>query len=266
MEIKNIIHNTEKIYPKMITIKIYKEPLKTFSHEYKKPQPRDDFEPDESSIRRTRTLLQDYIVCNEFELFCTFTLDPKKFKKREDFNACYLRMQAWLHSQRTTHSPDLQYLVVPEKHKKGGYHFHALISHYNGLLSDSGHKKDGRPIFNISGWRFGFSTAVKINREEIGIVGRYVGKYITKDMSKEFGRKRYLASRNLKKPEKKHNSRIFRDTLPMGRKLLYDKDTYSVYEIDPVFFQRVKKRTERYIDLVKRQRIEEEKRLKFSST
>lgn len=265
MEIPNIIHNTRKVYSDMITIKIYKEPLMVSPHEYRRPQPRDDFEPDPSSIRRTRTLLNDYVICNQFELFCTFTLDPKKFKKRDNFSACYNRMQTWLHSQRTSHSPDLKYLVVPERHKKGGYHFHALISHYNGILADSGHKSNCRPVFNIPGWRFGFSTAVKINQEEIGIVGRYVGKYITKDMSKEFGRKRYLASRNLKKPEIKHNTDTFKKTLPMGRKLLYEKEKYAVFQIDPVFFQRVKKQSEKYADLVKRQRIEEEKRLKFSS-
>lgn len=265
MEIKNIIHNTKKVYPDMITIKIYKEPLKTYSHIYKKPTPRDDYEPDPSSIRRTRALLRDYVICNKFELFCTFTFDPKKFKKRDNFSACYLRMQSWLHSQRTAHSPDLMYLVVVERHKKGGYHFHALLSNYNGQLADSHHKHDNRKIFNMSGWRFGFSTAVKINREEVDIVGRYVGKYITKEMSKEFGRKRYLASRNLAKPLKIHNSSDFKNCLPIGRKLLYDKDNYSVFELDPAFFHRVKKQTERYIDLVKRQRLEEEKRLQFSS-
>lgn len=266
MELQKIIHNTQKVYPNMITVKIYKEPLHVFSHEYKKRSPRDDFEPDPSSIRRTKSLLNDYVVCNRFELFCTFTFDPKKFKKREDFSSCYRRMQLWLHSQRTSHSPDLQYLVVVERHKKGGFHFHALISHYNGALAYSGHKSNNRPIFNISGWRFGFSTAVKINPDEIDAVGRYVGKYITKDMSKEFGRKRYLASRNLTKPVKKHNTSTFKNTLPFGRKLIYEKEKYAVFELDPAFFQRVKKHSEKYADLVKRQRQEEEKRLKFSST
>lgn len=265
MDFVRNIYNTQKVYPNMITIKIYKEPFTVFSHEYKKPQPRDNFEPDPASIRRTRQLLTDYVICNEFELFCTFTLDPKKFKKREDFSACLSRMQMWLHSQRTSHSPDLQYLVVPEKHIKGGYHFHALISHYNGALVDSGHKKDNRTIYNISGWRFGFSTAVKINREEIGVVGRYVGKYITKDMSKQFGRKRYLASRNLKKPDKTHNVNSFRDTLPLGRKKIYETDSCAVFQLDPAFFQKVRKQTEKYTDLIKRQRQNEERRLHFSS-
>ena len=246
------IHNIKKEYPNVITIKIYNEPLHIHVCKPGKRQKRDNFEPDPRSIRRTQQLISDYTICNAFDLFCTFTFDPKKFKKREDFNACYLRMQHWLHSQRQAHSPDLKYLVVPERHKKGGYHFHALFASYNGVLSDSGHKKDNRPIFNISGWRFGFSTAVKIEKTQIGIVSRYVRKYITKEMSKEFGRKRYLASRNLVKPTKEYNSRAYRDTLPIGRKLIYDGGTYQTFELNKDFLNAVKKHTELFAKKIKK--------------
>lgn len=266
-ETPTFIHNIQKETPNMITIKIYNEPLVIPSHvpHSGKREKKDDFEPDPRSIRRTRQLIADYVLCNEFDLFCTFTFDPKKFKERFNFTSCYLRMSRWLDYQRHSHSPDLRYLVVPEKHKSGAYHFHALISHYNGLLHDSGHKNNNRPVFNISGWRVGFSTAVRIPKEDIPKVSNYVRKYITKDMSREFGRKRFLASRNLEKPIKKYNTSTFRDCLPLGRKLLYEKDTYSVYEIDPGFLQQVKKHTESYLELLLRQREEEEKRLKFSS-
>lgn len=250
------IHNTKKETSKMITIKIYKEPLVIQPHEpiYGKRRKRENFEPDESSIRRTQQKISDYVLCNQFELFCTFTLDPKKFPNRDNFSSCYNRMSRWLESQRVSHSPDLKYLVVPEKHKKGGYHFHALLSNFNGTLRDSGHKNNNRTVYNMTGWRVGFSTAVKIPADEVGVVSRYVRKYITKEMSKEFGRKRYLCSRNLEKPVVTHNSRSFRDCLPIGRKLLYERDNYSVYELDPAFFSRVKKQTEKYAKLIQRQR------------
>lgn len=250
MEEPKFIHNRVKEYPHMIKIEIYHEPLKIFPHRVGKRkdlEPGELYEPDIRSIRRSQQLVRDYIVCNRFDYFCTFTFDPKKFKKCFDPDAARRKITSWFNSQRNYHSPELKYLCVPERHKSGQIHFHALISHFNGTFRDSGHKKDGRIVYNMTGWRYGFTTAVKIGEtdEDHEKVGRYVGKYITKDMSKDFNNHRYLASRNLKKPIKTYNSDLFVRTLPLGRKKLYDTDISSVFQIDPAFYQHVRAYTDK---------------------
>lgn len=245
MEEPKYIHNIVKEYPKMIRIEIYHEPLKIFPHRAGNRRKKVDnelYEPDERSLRRSQQLVHDYIVCNRFEYFCTFTFNPKKFPKCFDPGATRRKITSWLSSQRLYHSPDLQYLCIPERHKSGQIHFHALISHFNGTLRDSGHKKDGKVIYNMTGFRYGFTTAIKIGEtdEDYEKVGAYVSKYITKDMSKDFNNHRYLASRNLKKPIKTYNSDLFARTLPLGRKKLYDTEISSVYKIDPNFYQHYK--------------------------
>lgn len=245
MEEPKFIHNIVKEYPHMIKIEIYHEPLKIFPHRAAKRRElksNELFEPDERSIRRSRQLIKDYITCNRFEYFCTFTFNPKKFPDCFNPGATRRRISQWFSSQRLYHSPDLQYLCIPERHKSGQIHFHALVSHFNGTLRDSGHKKDGKVIYNMTGFRYGFTTAIKIGDtdEDYEKVGRYVGKYITKDMSKDFNNHRYLASRNLIKPVKKYNSDLFRKTLPLGRTKLYETEISDVYKIDPAFYQHVR--------------------------
>ena len=245
------ITNIKKVYPNMITIKIYNEPLHIKSHRIKtgKRIARDDFEPDERSLRRSHQLVSDYVLANEFELFCTFTFDPKKFKDRNKITACSFRMNQWFQGQRAKHSPGLKYLAVPEYHADGkAIHFHALISHFNGTLRDSGHIHNKKPVYNLTGWRWGFSTAQIIPKEDIPVVSRYVRKYITKQSIKDFGSHRFLHSRNLIKPEKSYNVPDFKNCLPFGRKLLYEREGYSVYELDPAFYQKVQKFAQNRID------------------
>lgn len=265
MEEPKFIHNIVKEYPDMIKIEIYNEPLKIFPHRVgKRRKLKDDelYEPDERSIRRSQQLVKDYIVCNRFEYFCTFTFNPKKFPDCHDPLKTRNCMGRWFSGQRMYHSPKLQYLCIPERHKSGQIHFHALISHFNGTLRDSGHKRDEKIIFNMTGWRWGFTTAVKIGDtdEDYEKIGRYVGKYITKDMSKDFNNHRYMASRNLAKPVVTHNSDLFKRTLPLGRKKLYDTEISSVYQIDPAFYQHVRAYANKTTRAMIRQRQREEER------
>lgn len=254
-----IINNIQKVYPNMITIKIYNEPLYIRGHLVRtgKRKKKAGWVASERSVRRSHQLISDYVLSNDFDLFCTFTFDPEKFPKRELFTDCMLRMQMWIHSQKSNHSPNLKYLIIPEHHKDGrGIHFHALLANYKGHLRDSGHIHSNKPVFNISGWRFGFSTAQFINKDDTGKVSRYVRKYITKESISEFGQHRFLKSNNLQKPIKSYNTDSFRNCLPLGRRKLYETEDYSMWEINPEFFQKVKKQTEEYSKLVKERSLQ----------
>lgn len=228
-----VINNITKEYPDMIKVVIYKRPLVYVREEgsikRNKLEVSDDtYEPSVTSLSRTKTLIRDIVLCNDFDLFCTFTFDPDKVD-RYNLAACWGKMSRWIRHQKDK-SPDLTYLVVPEQHKDGAWHFHALISHYNGSLRNSKHKTGtGRIVYNLTSYRSGFSTAVEIDNREA--VAHYVIKYITKDFIKRFNQRRFFCSRNLKRPSKIINSPIFSLTLPLFRQKVADYTDREIYRL-----------------------------------
>lgn len=233
MEVR-YISNVTKEFDDMYRILIYKEPrpfiINSGSIKRSKNEVKDeDYKPSVSSLSRTKSLIRDLVLANDFDLFCTFTFDPDKVN-RFSFESCWSKMSRWLHHQKEN-NPDFSYLIVPEHHKDGAWHFHALISHYSGTLRDSKHKSSsGRIVYNMTSYRSGFSTAVKIDNREA--VSNYVTKYITKDFIKKFNQRRFFCSRNLNRPIKVSNSPIFSCSLPLFRHKLYDGESYELYELD----------------------------------
>lgn len=222
MEVR-VISNITKEYPDMIKVVIYKEP-KVFTREAvikrKSDEVDDDFYcPKISSLNRTKTLIKDIILCNDFEYFCTFTFDPKKVDSF-NYNKCRNKISTWLHHQsdRSREAGKIfKYLIVPEQHKSGRWHFHALISGYTGSLRLAKVRtRSHRLIYNITSFRSGFTTCTPIDSSEG--VANYVSKYITKEFIRFFNRRRFLCSRNLTRPVKTLNSNIFKSTLPIFRR------------------------------------------------
>lgn len=237
---EDYIFNSIKEYPDMIKIYIYREPFKTGSHAKRKRSKNP--ETTESSIIRTKTTISDLCLCNNFDLFCTFTFDPKRFNSR---NIAYVKkyINTWCHNAKSRHSKALQYLIIPERHKSGAFHLHALIKGYNGRLRDSGHTQGGRVVYNIPNWSFGFSTAVKIDNQVA--VSRYIQKYITKDMVLFPGKKRYFCSQSLQRPIKRKNFHglvPFLRGLPSEFRADSDKEIYTIFkkDIDAIHFNMLK--------------------------
>lgn len=168
-----------------------------------------------SSLQRTKTAIRDYVACNRFDLFATFTYDPEKV---DSFDVEHSKrvMSKWLNNARRK-SPSLKYIIVAELHKSGRIHFHALLQNYLGDLTPTRYTSKGRRVYNIHHWNFGWSTAVKIEGsiEDSAKVGSYVGKYITKDMLTPSDKRRYWASKNLNKPEKFYNKHRLLETHPL---------------------------------------------------
>lgn len=157
--------------------------------------------------RHAKTTIHDIVICNDFDYFCTFTFDPKKVKSRYDIGLLKVVMHRWLETQRKMHG-QFDYLILPEFHKDGAIHFHALFARFKGHLRDSGKKTEhGHTIYNFARFKYGFSTAVPIVQtdEDRSNVARYITKYVTKDMPTFPGKKRYWVSRGLKRPTKIHN-------------------------------------------------------------
>ena len=161
------------------------------------------------SLKRTKKKVYDYAKSNEWEWF--FTFSPDKVN-RYNYDECTKYLSKWFNNLKRS-SPALSYLVVPEQHKDGAYHFHGLFSGINecqivwtgkyvikrvrGLRSKFVRTKE--KIYKIGSYKLGWMTATRVR--EMEKVTSYITKYITKDMLNGLhGRKRYWCSRNLVLP------------------------------------------------------------------
>lgn len=175
-----------------------------------------------NSIQNTKKKLYTIARSVKWEYMLTITFDPNKINfDRTDYKKCAHQVCQFLRNQRRT-SPDIKFLVIGEPHKKieanglHAWHFHCLIADVPGMIfTDSGRvavgrksyskkrKKKGRPILNVSGWKYGFSTATRIDGEDYTKVSKYVLKYITKTFVTNIrgkGVHRYYVSKNIPKP------------------------------------------------------------------
>lgn len=224
------ITNIKKDYGNMIRIMIFREPRQiilpdnTIKRNINQVD-EEDYRPEVSSLRRTKTLIRDLVLANDFDLFATFTFDPRKVRDRFSYACCWGKFQTWIHNQHS-HSPNIKYLVVPEQHKNGAWHFHALLANYNGTMKNSHHQSSGgRDIYNITSYRSGFSTACYIDNKDM--VASYVMKYITKDFIKRFNQRRFTCSRNLNRPIRTVNARI---DFTFPHSTIFESDDYSLVE------------------------------------
>lgn len=90
---------------------------------------------------------------------------------------------------------NIKYLVLPEKHEDGAWHFHGLLSDIDELSMT--YFKNG--IYNLDTYNWGFTTASKI--KDTRKASSYITKYISKQDLDLPGRKRYYVSANLDKPK-----------------------------------------------------------------
>ncbi len=146
------------------------------------------------SIRRSKKELADLTLCNDFDLFVTFTFATH----RQNITKCKTRMSKWLKNQKDLHGK-FNYLIVPEFHKDGkSLHFHALINKFPGKLNFSGIVQNHSRVYNLPSYRIGFTNATHI--KDKSKLSNYIRKYITKDMPKFDGKKRYWCSTGLIRP------------------------------------------------------------------
>lgn len=162
------------------------------------------------SMKRAVDKIYDLSFQNEWNYFMTITIDPEQFNSK-DVKEVYKKLSYWLRNM--VNRKGLKYLLIPEYHKNGGIHAHALINdcfnlEHSGryLYSGKAYKAETlqekgidvstlKPVYNVPEWKYGFSTAIPVDGNPARLAC-YITKYITKDCKKIFG-KYYLSSRNL---------------------------------------------------------------------
>jgi hypothetical protein len=164
----------------------------------------------ERSLRRAKKRIGDYILCNDFDMFVTFTIKDD----RQNSERSRKKVLGWLKNQRTRNGK-FRYLVVPEFHKDGAsLHFHALLGGYTGGIHQAINPKTNRPliqkgttVFQISGYTLGFTNVKLIGtkQEDKTRLSAYLKKYITKEMPIFEGKQRYWVSKGLNTPNIENN-------------------------------------------------------------
>lgn len=149
------------------------------------------------ALRRARVKVRDYALSTPMVWFVTLTLDKHKVD-RYDVDAMTLHLKVWL--DHMVQRKGLAYVMVPELHKDGAIHYHALMTDSldyvdSGTIIPRGEDKPRRPrsnaqrmawlrhggriVYNLPQWPYGYTTALRIEGYYERAV-TYVSKYISK--------------------------------------------------------------------------------------
>ena len=160
----------------------------------------------ERSMRRARAKLRRLALANQFEYFVTLTLDPARID-RYDPAAVTKALGRWADNMVRRHG--LRYILVPEQHKDGAFHFHGFMAGRGLEARDSGVEWDGRPVYNLPQWSYGFTTAQRLYGDYHAAVG-YCCKYIGKQSGQRPLGRWYYSGGALQEPRKIYADREYR--------------------------------------------------------
>lgn len=160
------------------------------------------------AIKRAQNNAFDIILSNpDLDTFATFTYSPESVSDKADYNECYKRLSVWLSNR--VQRRGLKYVIVPEYTKKGDIHFHAICNSSALTLTEARSAKTGRklthngkPLFNVSDWSFGFTSAEIIGAEKSDRdgVAKYIFKYMRKQMGQKIGGRYCLIGGEINRP------------------------------------------------------------------
>ncbi len=185
------------------------------------------------NVQRSKIELERLTKSNEktFKTFITLTMAENITdieKANSIFNVWRTKVQSVLKAQKK----EFSYVCVPEFQKRGAIHYHLLTNldvlensdiiipqkEFTEKQLQTMTEEQREKCKDVKYWKYGFSRVDKL--ADIDNVVGYISKYMTKDIDNRlWGKRRYLASHNLKKP-----STLFIDCCS-------DKGFYQLLEI-----------------------------------
>lgn len=145
------------------------------------------------NINRAKAMIRDYVLNNHWDYFITGTFDPAKHN-RKDIRQLMKELRQWLNNFKKRHADELKYIIIPEMHADGSWHWHGFLS---GIPMEYLQKfeigmqmsaqlvrkvKRGEEIFNFPAYaeKFGFCDLELIHDK--ARCASYVMKYVTKNL------------------------------------------------------------------------------------
>lgn len=154
-----------------------------------------------NSLSRSKSKVQELALCNLWDYWCTFTIDPQKFD-RTNLSEYYSKFSKFIndYNKRRDDEYRVKYLLVPEKHKDGCWHMHGFIK---GIAPhDLYVNKYGYLTWKQYENKFGFISMDKI--KDLEKASSYIQKYMTKDLEKsvtELNHRIFYSSHGLNKAQ-----------------------------------------------------------------
>lgn len=178
-----------------------------------------------NNISRARATVYELGICNEWDYFCTFTLDKEKYD-RYDLPKFQKDFTQKIRNLNKKYGCKIKYILIPEQHKDGAWHMHGLMKGIPECELEEFKKEQHLPLYilekiingeKIYTWKsyqekFGFCDLEPIKDLERAVA--YILKYITKSMcdrNTELGAHLYYASQKLKRAPEIQRGFIFED-------------------------------------------------------
>jgi len=166
----------------------------------------------EENIRRARRRISELVKANPWEWFFTFTVNDKNFN-RYDLEGIYKALSQFFRNYSRDHELKIKYLIVPETHKDGAWHFHGFlmglpVSHLTRFTKEHTGSKyinekvaKGEAMYDWLAYanKFGWCDIEHIKNK--AKASSYIREYITKDLErsvKEAGKHLFRCSQGLK--------------------------------------------------------------------
>lgn len=129
----------------------------------------------ENNVVRAKNKINDIALANKFQYFFTLTFSPDY--DRYDLYQCLNKFRSHLRAMREECGESIKYLIVPEQHKDGAWHFHGFFSdaieHFL-YFNEFGY----RSIRNMDSLGF---VNIDVIRDKLR-VSSYVTKYVVKNL------------------------------------------------------------------------------------
>lgn len=186
------------------------------------------------SFSRAKNRLFDLLLNNEqLDVFVTITFNAEMID-RYSYEEVVRKTNIWLDNRVRRNG--LGYILVPEFHKDKAIHFHGVMNYKALCLADSGKKLNGKKVYNISDFPYGFTWVQRITDKHGNYqhareaVGKYIYKYVTKTKGQKVGGRYYLHGGKLHEP---HFELVNVDYMTFDKKYEY------TIENTPVTFKKV---------------------------
>lgn len=167
----------------------------------------------ENNIKRAITKIYEYAFCNEWDYFVTLTINKNRYD-RYDLKKYRIALTEKIKYYNRHHPEKIKYLLVPEKHRLGGWHLHGLIKGIPAdelmqltdemrlpnkirILLKRGHKLYKWQMYEQN---FGWNIIEPIRSHSA--VSKYITKYIKKQIAAsvtELNERLYYVSKGMEK-------------------------------------------------------------------
>ncbi|MBO5341038.1 MAG: hypothetical protein J6A62_08585 [Oscillospiraceae bacterium] len=159
------------------------------------------------ALSRARSVVLQLALCNDWDFFCTFTIDKTQFNRYE-LNTYYKAFAQWIRDYRKEYGCKIEYCLIPEQHEDGAWHMHGFMrgipqSHLTPFVR--GLHPDRLVDGHYLNWgryakKFGFCSFGEIRDAEA--CAFYITKYVTKAFDRGvtgYGAHLYYASIGLRR-------------------------------------------------------------------